>query len=271
MLPLQLVESVQCAECARIYDSDEHPFCPRCGSIGKSESVGKTAAKIHNRNHPKRRRAQVSGIAMAILGGITGILFLVTAIMAPSLVPLTLPTFEMQEGGALTVNVADGGVPFDGMNVTILSLNDTFLAAHATVNGSVFFQLPQAAVKVLIEQGSANWTWNVLSLNQTQDHVTISMDVQDPPGDHGWEGADTFVQGSRILGGMFAIISLFTLIGGISAIRLRNRGVATAGAVVGGLPWLILFVMAPNFPVGLVLVTFVLAVAFIQGAKEHFV
>lgn len=271
MWPLQFVESVQCAECARVYDSDEHPFCPRCGSIGKSEAVGKTAASIHTRNHPKRRRAQVGGVAMTILGGITGILFLITAILAPSLVPLTLPTFEMQDGGELTVNVADGGVPLDGINVTILSLNDTFLAAAPTSNGSANFMLPQAGVRVLIENGASNWTWNVLSLNQTEDHVTINMDLQDPPGDHGWEGAETFVQGSRILGGIFAVICLFTFIGGVQAIRLRNRGVATAGAIVGGLPWLILFMMAPNFAVGLVLLTFVLAAAFIQGAKEHFV
>lgn len=264
------MEQVQCAECSRQYDSDEHPFCPRCGSLGKSDAVATTASTISRRHDPKRRRAQLAGVILAVLGSITGILFLATAILAPSLVPVTLPSFEMQDGGHLTVQVQDETGPLDEVSVVVNNLAGEQLASGFTINGSTTFALPQAGVQVVVSQGGENWTWNVLSLNQTQDHIQLSADLSKPAGDHGWVGADTFVQGSRILAGIFTVISLFTLLGGIQAIRLRNKGIALAGAIVGGLPWFILFMMAPNVAVGLVLLLFVVSAVFIQGGKAHF-
>lgn len=258
------MDSVQCSECGNQYDSEEHPFCPRCGSLGKSESVGATATTISNRNHPKRRRAQLSGIIMATLGGITGILFIALLFLAPSLVPEALTQVETESGGPLSIIVPAGA------EAAFYTLNGTFLQAVPLENGTATVDMPQAALTLEVQQQNETWTWTVFHLGQGGDVLTFESDLTSTSGDQGLYQGSLYIRGTQLLVGVLAVVSLFTVFGGIQAARLKQRGIAFAAAIVGALPWFILFFIAPNVATGLVMASFLLAAAFIQGAKEHF-
>lgn len=259
------MDRVQCGECAHLYDSEEHPFCPRCGSIGKSETVAATATSIVQRNHPKRRRAQVSGIVLAVVGGITASLFVLLLFLAPTLVPEALTTIEDQPGGPLDLTVHA-----DNVTVQLLRLNGTYIADFPLENGTGSMLLPQAAIQMQIMHANESWTWTLFHLNQSATPLEFETSLEESPGDQGLYEGNTYIRGTQLFVGVLATVSLFTLYGGIQAFRLRRRGVALSGAIVGALPWLIMFFIAPNFATGLMMVVFFLAAGFIQGAKEHF-
>lgn len=246
-----MTDRVQCGECSHLYDSDEHPFCPRCGALDKAKDPDR-AVGLAAVQDPRRRPVQMAGVMMITLGGLALVLFAATAILAPSLVPQTIEAVADYEGGTIALEVVDGDVPVAGATVDVHALNGTLLANGTTdAEGRFVVEEAQAAaVNVTVSTDAGTWTRQVFSLPEenggspTSVVIDVSVDPQEPDG---WTGVSEIVNVSRILAAFFALASLVTLLGGVAAVRLRKRQWALAGAGLGLVPTLMLTVVAWSF------------------------
>lgn len=269
------MDSVQCAECGERYDSDEHPFCPRCGALEKAEA-SEAPFVMAARDDPRRRRVQAAGVMMTLVGGLMLVLFLVMLAMAPSLVPQTLDTLADQPGGAVHIHLSEGGAPVHGAEVTLSARNGTLLQNGTTdQNGwANFTAVGPAGIDLAVHHAGNVWTRAVFSLpgaGTDASATVVELDLAVAPRtSEDWMGVDAFVTGSRVIAAVFSLVSAVTVAGGVSALRLRRRSLATAGALVGMLPWLILFVASLNGLVLAVLLFFALALWFLRQGRALF-
>ncbi len=241
-----MTESVQCAECGRDYDSDEHPFCPRCGAIGRVEG-GPTgpASQLARRRDPRKRPVQAAGVMMVSLAGFAFLLFAITAVMAPSLVPDTMEAIADYEGGDVRILVTDAGAPVAGANITVRTLDGTAIANASTDDQgmAVVTDLSHAGTNVTVDAAGGPFQRFVLSLPASSggDITEVAIDIAtDPRTSEDWVGAESIVTASRILASVFATVALVTIVGGVAAIRMRGRQWAIAGAAVAIIPALLL-------------------------------
>lgn len=270
-----MTDTVQCAECGTAYDSEENPFCPRCGAIEHAKDPG-AAVQIAARSDPHRRRVQAAGIILVTVGLVTLALFATAAALTPSLVPQTMDALATQPGGDLAVRVTDGGDPLGGVPVEVRALNGSVLQ-NTTTDASGwanFTDLAHAGVNVTAHGDSGDWSRSVLTLdgaNEGPNAAMLALDTQADPQTSGeWVGVDAFVQAVRVVAIVFAAVAALTLVAGIAALRLRQRNLAFMGALVGGLPWLVLSVASLNILVLLVLGLFILAAVFLRQGRALF-
>ncbi len=227
------MESVECSECGARYDSQENPFCPRCGSNRQGATVAPATLASVARLDPRRRRVRIAGVVLMAMGG----LFLANALASLFLVQDSLaagmaPALADQPGGTLLV-VADGAAP--GANATLRALDDpdrVFQSAPLE-NGSARFELgDHAAVNVTVR--SSGQEWSRIALVTAGDRLTLRFDLSSPAG-HTAEPAtgSTFQAILRVGLGALAALTALVVAGGVAAFRLRWRALALAGAVVG--------------------------------------
>lgn len=270
-----MTETVQCAECGTAYDSEDNPFCPRCGGIEHAEGSD-AAVQIAARSDPHRRRVQAAGIILVTVGIVTMALFATAAALTPSLVPQTMEALSDQPGGDLSVHVLDGGGPAEGVAVQVLTMEGRSLA-NGTTDGqgwANFTGLAHAGVNVTVHGEGGDWVRSVLTLqgaNEGPNAAVLELDTADDPRSSStWVGVDAFVQAVRVVAIVFAAVAALTLASGIASLRLRQRNLAFTGTLVGGLPWLVLGVASFNLLVFLVLGLFILSAVFLRQGRAQF-
>lgn len=251
-----------CAECGTRYDSDQNPFCPRCGSVAKG-AVVPAAVQVARRSDPGRRRVQASGALLLLVGA----LFLVS-----SLVGLAVPVGEVarqfvepmadQPGGELVIVPGVEHTPFDAVVTSV----DGKPIANATAQADpVTVPSPDHATMVVnVTQGGAARQFHAVVL--TGDRLTVDLDeVGDGDVVVGSTLATT-VQVGRVL---FIAIAALLIGGGVAAILLRWWGLAAAAAVVGALLAAVVLVgfLLPGL---LFAVPFGFVAVFVLGGRRHF-
>jgi hypothetical protein len=243
-----VTEVVECSECGTPYDSQEHPFCPRCGSTAQRSSVPAAMASAR-RNDPSRRRVQASGAVLAAIGGLFLPFLGLAMALAPSFAGLALTQMHAGEtpagvvGGNLTVEVVDGGAPVPGVPVTLRHGNGTVLAEGATDGGGRFRAALGGTLTATVEVAAGNATFRRNATAITGSDTLVRVDVAaDPPSLEGWVGAGPMVQYLRVFLGAMLAVSGLVLAAGVFAIRLRAWGFAVTGGIIGLLPFIVLFV-----------------------------
>lgn len=255
------MDEVDCPECGARYDSDANAFCPRCGSERKAPAREATIASAQ-RTQPGRRRVQAGGLILAVLGGLAALQFLIGAIVPADPDPATLEMlsdvgfFRDLPGGEVVLSMQPGAVgnytlaTLDGnattgtaMNGTTLSLESAFMNLTVTLDGTQYVRMlyvPQGEQETVhLEDDAASW---------------VSA------------GAPSALRG---IAAFMAFFAALVLVGGISAVRLRQRRLAVMAIVLAALPGLFLVFLAP--PVGLLLLVLPGAAAYlILSGRQHF-
>jgi hypothetical protein len=235
-----VTERVACAECGRIYDSDENAFCPGCGALERAERPHDAVA-LARRRDPRRRPVQALGIFMISIGGLAGFMFVLLAVQAPDLLPQAIEAVADMEGGDLSVHVQQAGVPVAGVRVNVTSLDGDVLASAPTdaAGWANFTRLSHAGVNVTVHHVDGEWSRRVLAFDLGGQATRLDVQTEDDRVDEDWVGIDGIVTAIRVLAGVLAAASLVTVGGGIAAVRLRGRQWAIAGAAVALVPALI--------------------------------
>jgi hypothetical protein len=261
------VEEVDCSECGNRYDSDTQAFCPRCGSVGSNKVAGIVAAV---RFEPGRRRAQVGGLVLIVTAATMLVLYGMVLATAGTLVAdQSLALLQDQPGGELEIWV-DGYVPADGSGTFAVATRAGFGLANGTLDASGGAHVPElssASVNVTITTHNGTWNREVLVLRGDTQNVTVIPGVSATSGQL---GTDALAGPVRIMVAFFMLVSLFVVLGGVSAVRLRNKNVAIGAAIVGIMPILILAVAVPNIGTMLLLLVMALALGFIVAGRSHF-
>lgn len=258
------MEEVECAECSNRYDSQVHTFCPRCGN---ARQRGAAVSYRPQAFDPRRRRAQAGGVILLTTAALSLVLYGYGMVVAPQLLTPELAGAVMQDqpGGTLEVRL-DG---LDGATVNVTRFDGTPLRNATAVDGTATFEdLESAAVNVRVQHGSGHWSRQALVLEGQA--VTLRVGSDDPMADSTLAGADQMVTPIRVVLGFFAAVAAFVVLAGVSALRLRHRGIAIAGAVIGLLPVLMLAVAFPTVGSLLLLVLLGVALAFIVAGRMHF-
>lgn len=262
---------MECSECGTPYDSDEHPFCPRCGStVQRSSEPGALASA--RRNDPSRRRVQASGAVLAAVGGLFLPFIGLALALAPSFAGLALTQMHTGEtppgvvGGNVTVEVADGGAPLAGVPVTLRHGNGTVLANGTTDPAGRFRAAlgPSLTAAVEVQSGNATYRRNATAITGTETVVRIDV-RSDPPVTDAWVGAARMVQYLRVFLGVMLVVSGLVLAAGVSAIRLRAWGFTVTAGIVGLLPFLVLFVA--SFALGALVALLAIAIPVVIIAR----
>lgn len=266
-----MAETVECSECGASYDSESHPFCPRCGSTARGTPLPGAVASAARRS-PGRRRVQASGFVLVAVG----VLFLVSA-AASLLVPAQeaaeplVDAIATQPGGkvVLAFPAAGGGNGTPG-TARFLGLDDAELGnATADAGGQVAFDSPQASLRVEARQGA--WAWNRTVVAMRGDTVTIRL-----PSGGDERGADgglvlgkTLVAAASVARYVLLVSAVLLVAGGAAALTLRWFALAATGALTGALFGLLALVgfLAAGL---LFALPFGLCAYFILSGRRHF-
>ncbi len=259
------MEEVDCSECGNRYDSQANAFCPRCGNVSKRPAAA--AAFKPARYDPRRRRAQIGGIILAVLGGFA-LMQAAWAAIAPT--PLDdaqldgfadIELFRDQAGGDIRLRWLDNGTPLAG-NVTFTGLNGQALGNVTLSNG--WSNLTASAVAF----GNATLVGSNVTVQfytPAGQRVSGTVDVSAPPN---WVAVEQ-IPATRIIAAFLAFFAGFVLLGGIMAMRLKAWGLAVAAGFIALVPALLLAVIVPLAGILLAFPT-ALALAFVFGGRRHF-
>ncbi len=273
-------ERVQCAECERIYDSDEHPFCPRCGGTKHAAAVP-AAKSIAQRHDPRRRRVQVAGIIMVSTGALV-LLAGIAMVASAGAVWQFASGLDDSEAGALTetassidVFVFDEGLPMEGVNVTLGAGEGEIRSVSTDADGYAHFaNVSSFVVDLNLQNGEDVWELSFIAMNPTNDPnapMEVRLEWSDQSVINGPLLDERAVETTtRIMGIGAILLGLTPIIGGIAALRLRNQHLAFMGAVVGGIPWLFMFIASLSLSMLLIMVLFIMAAVFVRQGRDLF-
>ncbi len=255
-------ETVECSECGASYDSDEHPFCPRCGSTARGAALP-GAVVVAARRDPGRRRVQGAGVALLAMG----ILFLVSA-GASLLVPAQeaaeplVDSLEGQPGGRLLLRFPPGG------NGTARLLDAKGQAAGngtADAEGALAFDMDRAAMRFEARQGGTAWNGTAVALRGG----TVEVDLPEGGGGLGLQLGRDLVTAASVARYTLAGLSLLLVAGGTAALTLRAFALAAAGALAGAFFGLVALV--GFLALGLLFaIPFGVCAVFILRGRRHF-
>lgn len=261
------VEEVECAECGHRYDSDEHPFCPRCGKVGAGAPA--TVDFRADRHDPGRRRARTGGVILTVVGALALIQFAYVAISPPALDEQQLAAYQEfelireQPGGALHVRVLSNGEPV-AANVTIQPATGEPVSLTASSTGwANATSLPAAFGNVTVT--AAGNSTVIQYYVPTGAVLEAEVELDDPPA---WLAVDQ-LEAVRVIAAFLAFFAAFVVLGGIMAIRLKWWGLGLAAAIVAVLPGLLLLAFVPLGGILLALPA-AIALLFIVGGRRHF-
>jgi hypothetical protein len=254
---------VQCSECSTSYDSDEHPFCPRCGSTTQRPTV--PGALVSARRHdPARRRVQASGAVLLAIG----MLFLVAS-LASALVPQeraaesVLDMLAAQPGGRITITW-----PSAEPATLVLQARDGTVLANTTVEGGRHeANASRAVVAILSTQGDRSWNQTVVVLDG--DSLDVALPAEPDAGPT--EAVFSPLASRMLTVGRYVSLGLAVVlfVGGLCALLLRLWAIAAVGAVIGIL--LGLFALAFFLLLGLLFaIPFVVCGILILRGRRHF-
>lgn len=239
-----MTEAVGCTECGEHYDSQENPFCPRCGSM-RTEGPVPGAVDAARRRSPARRRVQAAGVALMVVGAFFVVGSIFVAVMVGQAPPQTLQeALAGQPGGALSIQVVAGGESVAAV-VNLTGPEGAPLTNGTTDAAGWFNTTGLEAASVTVHVAADNGTWQRRALVMRGDEVTLRIDTATDAQESSWVGLDPFVRAVRIVAVFLAFLSLFIVAGGVAALRLRQRPLAVAGAMAGFLPLLVITVAAP--------------------------
>jgi hypothetical protein len=277
-----MTDVVECAECGSRYDSDANAFCPRCGSLQRGQAT-KAALSSARVAHPRRRRAQVGGIMLLVLGSLWLLQFGVTAALAPEpdasqLEALRSSRFaDVGGGGDLHLRLLDNGTPLAGVIVSMVGHGES-AATNLTTSASGwanFTRLPSAFVTVAFEATVGNATnatvYQRHAYVPATDRVVVREELsrREAGDDVPWSapGLRTLV---RILSSVLALVSAIAVAGGVAALRLRAYGWALTGGFVALIPAAFALTAAPNLIGFLDVLLVALAIGFIIAGHAFF-
>jgi hypothetical protein len=251
---------VTCAECGSHYDSERDAFCPRCGSTAKGKILP-AALAVARRNDPGRRRVQVSGVVLLIIG----LLFLGSTVAEAVLSKGQLPgeyadLMADQAGGTLVVDA--NGTAF---MVTVLTMEGRELANRSSSGEPVEIEVAKhAGVRLQLQVGNA--TTNATAVVLPGDRLEV--DASTVREGQALSGSSLQVIGKVAIGfGMF--FALLLAGGGLAALRLRWFPLAATAAILGALVGV--FALFFFLTAGLLFaVPFGFAAYFVLRGKRHF-
>lgn len=254
---------VQCSECATAYDSEEHPFCPRCGSTTQRVTVPGALVSAR-RNDPARRRVQASGAVLLAIG----MLFLVAS-LASALVPQeraaesVLDMLAAQPGGHLVITW-----PNPEAATLVLQARDGTVLGNATVEGGRHeLNSSHAVIAVLSTQGNRSWNQTVVVL--AGDSLDLALPSE--PGTDPSEAVFGPLASRMLTIGRYVSLglALALFVGGLCALFLRLWALAAVGALIGIL--LGVFALAFFLLLGLLFaIPFVVCGILILRGRRHF-
>lgn len=218
---------MECSECATPYDSQEHPFCPRCGSTAQRASVPGALVSAR-RNDPARRRVQASGAVLLAIG----LLFLVAS-LASALVPQqraaesVIDAMASQPGGNLTIVW-----PTNATATLELRARDGTSLGNATVEGGRHeVDVARAVVEVHSTQGEATWNQTVVVLGG--DSLLLELPPEPPAGPAEPVFSPLFTQVLSVARYVSVAFAVLLCVGGLCALLLRLWAIAAVGAIMG--------------------------------------
>ena len=254
---------VQCSECGTAYDSEEHPFCPRCGSTTQRATMPGALVSAR-RNDPARRRVQASGAVLLAIG----MLFLVAS-LASALVPQeraaesVLDMLAAQPGGHLTITW-----PSPEPATVVLQARDGTVLGNATVEGGRHeVNSTRAVVAVLSTQGNQSWNQTVVVL----DGDSLDLALPAEPAAEPSQAIFSPLASRMLTAGRYVSLglALVLFIGGLCALLLRLWAIAAVGAIIGIL--LGVFALAFFLLLGLLFaIPFVVCGILILRGRKHF-
>ncbi len=166
--------------------------------------------------------------------------FLFSAFLPAAQVEQNIGLLADQPGGEMHLQLLDAGVPIANATVAVHTVTGEAVANATTdAGGWANVTLPEhAAVNVTITHAGQEWRRQVLALDVQEVIVDVA---EDPMETERWIGVDSLLTATRVLSGVFAVMALLVVVGGIAALRLRYRHFATAGAFLGLVPAALLF------------------------------
>lgn len=257
-----MAEAVDCSECGATYDSEQHPFCPRCGSTSRGAPMPGAVASAA-RHAPGRRRVQAAGVVLLAIGllflaGAAFSLFVPVEEAAASMDADDLARFP---GGEVRVRF-----PSDGNATVVLSDLDGNPLANVTGAGpELALQAPEPRVVLNATQGNASWGRELLVLSN--DAMVVKLDE---PGAEGKVLVSPLMRSALRTGGYLALaFSVLLIVGGSSALALRFFAVAATGAGVSA--FMALFAVLVLLAAGLLFaLPLGMAAYFILRGRRHF-
>lgn len=229
------MESVDCSECGARYDSEENPFCPRCGSEAKAAPAD--AVKEVREDRPARRRVQAGGVILAIVGtvALAQLLFAAIATAEPDDATLDLLSdvamFQDLPGGELRLLLPDGNHTYvlvaiggnatqsgSAGNGTVLQLDNAFSQLNITIAGN------EVGKRLYIPEGEAG------TFDAANDDAWVASSA---PG------------AIRGLSAFLAFFAGLVVLGGVMAIRLRFRKIIYLACGIALIPGLFALILVP--------------------------
>lgn len=203
---------------------------------------------------------------MAATGGMVAAFGLALLFMGGGLADTMFADGVGQPSAPLDITVTDGGVPVDGLNVTVVTAKGTVSSAVTDANGTVAFPMQDDAV---LKLSVGDWSARFAAIGLAADEpFELDLDLQDGPAVPLMD-RDLVRTAILTIGGLAAFLAVGPLVGGISAIRLRAQTMAFAGALLGLIPWLLVTMMSP-FLGFLMLACYVAAAVFIRQGRGLF-
>ncbi|MEA3191583.1 MAG: hypothetical protein QOD77_2165 [Thermoplasmata archaeon] len=229
---MAVVRWVSCAECAARYDTQATTFCPRCGSTLRGRADAELAPL--SRDDPRRRRVQMGGAILLLVGLAIALLVGAQMVWGPTLVDAVEQQIDARgdqplAAGELHVQLVRDGHPAAGHLVALLlPSGQAYLQGNTTGAGWYNVSLGrQAAVTIVVHEGNrtlerrAFVPWSVreevrLDLRRDPDAAATRVGLQD------LEVVTPILYGSLLLG------ACLTAVGGAAALGLRGPTVAVA-------------------------------------------
>lgn len=271
------VETVECAECGNRYDSQANPFCPRCGST-KTGAALPGALAAGSRIDPRRRRVQVAGVALMVIGlfALAGSLY---GIVDPQPLPASLyegmaPFFakNAQPGGPVHLHVlpAKQGNATGPLTATIAPYlepsNRTAVAIDPS--GQASFTPRYAYSNLTLTQG--NQTWFIHFATKADRTLEADFDAnQTAPGTITWFAWND-VRDARIAAAVGSAFCAFVVWGGVCALRLRGYGWALAATLSILIPFVLFTLLFPNLVAVLYVLLVGASLVLIIRGKRYF-
>lgn len=229
------METVECSECGNRYDSQANAFCPRCGST-KTGAPMPGALALSRRNDPRRRRIQMAGVLLLVLGALTLVvaIYYLSVLMggtalSPDTYDVVAPALGGQPGGGATLTILDNGTA--AANVT---LHLAAMAGNATSNATyqgapLDVPLPGQFTNLTVSQGNRTFFRHLYAPQGIHLNVTVDL-ARDATGPS-WVAAD--MRGIAMVAvGILAGVAATVVLGGIAAMRLQWYPVAVLGAAL---------------------------------------
>lgn len=230
-----MVRWVSCAECAARYDTQATLFCPRCGSTLRGRADAELAPLA--RDDPRRRRVQMGGAILLLVGLAIGLLVATQLLWGPTLVDAVERQIASRgdqpiAAGDLHVQILRAGAPAVGHPVTVLLPSGApYLRGNTTAGGWFNASLGrQAAVTVTVQDANRTFErrafvpWSVLEevrldLERDPDAVPTRIGLQE------LEGLTPILYGTLLAG------AALTTLGGGAALGLRGPTLAVAAPI----------------------------------------